>query len=152
MQGLMLQTPCVGAHGGNCGSKTIMTTKEEESNGTSNNQPVAGVQVGGKVIKIAWHQIRLCQRAQRGEKEQPPLWQHDVNNNNNKRCKYDSIAIQAQEQPSSFGDRYCLSFKSRKALVAQVSAGRIYSKKHFCFFPTSCLTRETKTVLPTSYV
>ncbi len=42
---------------------------------------------------------------------------------------------QAQEWPSSFGDRYCLSVKSRKVLVAWVSVGRFKSKKrHSTFF------------------
>ncbi len=36
---------------------------------------------------------------------------------------------QAQQWPSSFGDRYCLSFKSRKVLVARVFVGCFKSKK-----------------------
>ncbi len=47
---------------------------------------------------------------------------------------------QAQERPSSFGDRYCLSFKSMKVLVTQVSVG--------CFKPT----KKREKLLGTSYV
>ena len=56
---------------------------------------------------------------------------------------------QAQEQPSSFGDRYCLSFKSRKVLVTQVSVGRFKSKKRRpTFFPT----KKPEKLLRTSYI
>jgi hypothetical protein len=67
-----------GAGGNCCGSKTIMTTEEEEANRTlpgtwlwlhkSNNQGLMGVQVGGNVIIITWCQIPPCQRAQRVRK------------------------------------------------------------------------------------
>ncbi len=53
---------------------------------------------------------------------------------------------QAQEQPSSFGDQYCLLFKSRKELVAWVSVGHFKSKKrHSTFFSykeTGKITRD----------
>jgi hypothetical protein len=54
-----------------------------------------------------------------------------------------------KEQPSSFGDRYCLSVKSRKVLVAQVSIGRFNSKKpRSAFFPT----KTPEKLLRTSYI
>ncbi len=54
-----------------------------------------------------------------------------------------------KEQPSSLGDRYCLSVKSRKVLVAQVSVGCFKSKKRrSAFFPT----KKPEKLLQTSYV
>ncbi len=89
--------------GGNCGGKTIMTNEEEEANKTlpgtwlrlrkNNNQHVVGVRVGGIVIIMAWRQIPPCWRGQTGEKERPPLQQHDANNNNNKRYNSDSVLL-----------------------------------------------------------
>ncbi len=80
-----------------------MTTEEEEANRTlprtqpwpckKNNQHVVGVQVGGNVIIMASGQIPLCQRVQGGEKERPPPWWHDANNNHNQRCNCESAAL-----------------------------------------------------------
>jgi hypothetical protein len=55
-----------------------------------------------------------------------------------------------QERPSSFGDRYCLPFKSRKVLVARVLVGRFKSKKRrSTFFPTKTREKTTRDKLRT---
>jgi hypothetical protein len=76
MQGLLLQTPCIG-----------------QRLRKNNYQCVVGVQFGGNVIIMAWRQIPPYWRVQRGEKEWPPPRQHGANNNDNKRCNYDSVAL-----------------------------------------------------------
>ncbi len=98
----------LGDPGGKFGGKTIMTAEDQKANRTppgtllgtwprpskNNNQCLVGVWIGGNVIIMAWRQIPLCWRAQRGEEEWPPSRWQNANNNKNNRCNCDSIVLE----------------------------------------------------------
>ncbi len=132
MQGLLLRTPCFGGAGGNCGGKTIMRSEEEEVNKTlsgtwprlrkKSHQHVVGVQIGGKVIIMAWRQMSPFQRAQRGEKEWPPLRQHDANNDDNNKCICDSVALALLPLLHSCPGQHCTAVFAGVDLVSLPSS------------------------------